>query len=164
MQTKTFSIESLMTRRSGLSLSSKGPSKAFAPELASYSQRPRSRRTSSGAICLHRSKPDPAGDRVAIVVEPATGPRAATVRLEAHGATTREREVTTLIARGLTNPEIAETLVLSPHTVQDHIKSLFAKLDVSSRQELVAKVFLDEYLPEVIQQTPITSHGRFEVD
>lgn len=117
-----------------------------------------------GLVTLHCSKPDPAGDRVAIVIEPATGPRAATVRLEAHGATTREREVATLIARGLTNPEIAETLVLSPHTVQDHIKSLFAKLGVSSRQELVAKVFLDEYLPEVIQQTPLTSHGRFEVD
>ena len=117
-----------------------------------------------GLVTLHCSKPDPAGDRVAIVIEPARGPRAATVRLEAHGATAREREVATLIARGLTNPEIAETLVLSPHTVQDHTKSLFAKLGVTSRQELVAKVFLDEYLPEVIQQTPITSHGRFDVD
>ncbi len=117
-----------------------------------------------GLVTLHCSKPDPTGDRVAIVIEAATGPRAATVRLEAHGATAREREVATLIARGLTNPEIAETLVLSPHTVQDHVKSLFAKLDVSSRQELVARVFLDEYLPEVIQQTPLTSHGRFEVD
>ena len=97
------------------------------------------------------------------MIEVASGPRAATVRLEAHGATTREREVATLIARGLTNPEIAEALVLSPHTVQDHVKSLFEKLDVASRQELVARVFLDEYLPEVIQQTPLTSHGRFEV-
>jgi DNA-binding CsgD family transcriptional regulator len=117
-----------------------------------------------GLVTLHCSKPDPAGDRVAIVIEAARGPRAATVRLEAHGASPREREVATLIARGLSNPEIAETLVLSPHTVQDHVKSLFEKLDVSSRQELVARVFLDEYLPEVIQQTPLTSHGRFEVD
>ena len=116
-----------------------------------------------GLVTLHCSKPDPTGNRVAIVVEAATGPRAATVRLEAHGATAREREVATLIARGLTNPEIADALVLSPHTVQDHVKSLFDKLDVASRQELVARVFLDEYLPEVIQQTPITSHGRFDV-
>lgn len=117
-----------------------------------------------GWVTLHCSKPDPTGDRVAIVIEPASGPRAATVRLEAHGATTREREVATLIARGLSNPEIAEALVLSPHTVQDHVQSLFEKLDVASRQALVARVFLDEYLPEVIQQTPLTSHGRFEVD
>jgi DNA-binding CsgD family transcriptional regulator len=117
-----------------------------------------------GLVTLHASKPDPTGDRIAIVIEAARGPRAATVRLEAAGATAREREVATLIARGLTNPEIAETLVLSPHTVGDHVKSLFEKLGVSSRQELVARVFLDEYLPEVIQGTPLTSHGRFEVE
>jgi DNA-binding CsgD family transcriptional regulator len=116
-----------------------------------------------GLVTLHASKPDLTGDRIAIVIEAARGPRAATVRLEAHGATAREREVATLIARGLTNPEIAETLVLSPHTVGDHVKSLFEKLGVASRQELVARVFLDEYLPEVMQQTPLTSHGRFEV-
>lgn len=117
-----------------------------------------------GWITLHASRPDPSGDRVAIVIEVASGPRVATVRLEAHGATAREREVATLIARGLGNQEIATTLVLSPHTVQDHVKSLFEKLGVASRQELVARVFLDEYLPEVGRHTPLTSHGRFEVE
>jgi DNA-binding CsgD family transcriptional regulator len=117
-----------------------------------------------GWLTLHASKLDPGAGRVAVVIETAGGPRAATVRLEAHGATAREREVATLIARGLGNPEIAEALVLSPHTVQDHVKSLFEKLGVASRQELVARVFLDEYLPEVVRQTPLTSHGRFEVD
>ncbi len=117
-----------------------------------------------GWITLHASRPDPSGDRVAIVIEVASGPRVATVRLEAHGATAREREVATLIARGQSNAEIAETLVLSPHTVGDHVKSLFEKLDVANRQELVARVFLDEYLPEVARRTPLTSHGRFETD
>jgi DNA-binding CsgD family transcriptional regulator len=117
-----------------------------------------------GLVTLHASKPDPAGNRIAIVIEAARGPRAATVRLEAHGATAREREVATLVARGLSNPEIATTLVLSPHTVGDHVKSLFEKMGVATRQELVARVFLDEYLPEAMQQTPLTSHGRFEVD
>lgn len=117
-----------------------------------------------GWVTLHASRPDPAGHRVAIVLEVATGPRAATVRLEAHGATSREREVATLIAQGLDNSEIAEALVISPHTVRDHVKSLFEKLDVSSRQELVARVFFDEYLPELIRETPLTSRGRFETD
>ena len=116
-----------------------------------------------GWVTLHGSKPDPAGDRIAIVIEAASGPRSATLRLEAHGATPREREVATLLARGLTNPEIAEALSLSAHTVQDHTKSLFEKVGVGSRQELVARVFLDEYLPEVVRQTPLTSHGRFEL-
>ncbi len=115
-----------------------------------------------GWVTLHASRPDPTGDRVAIVIEVATGPRAATVRLEAHGATARECEVATLIARGLTNAQIAETLVVSPHTVGDHVKNLFEKLDVRSRQELVARVFFDEYLPEFVRQTPITSQGRFD--
>ena len=117
-----------------------------------------------GWLTLHATRPDPGGGRVAIVIEPASGPRSATVRLETHGATAREREVATLVARGLTNPEIAQALVLSPHTVQDHIKSLFEKLDVGSRRALVARVFLDEYLPEVVHRTPLTSHGRFELE
>ncbi|HEY2161708.1 MAG TPA: helix-turn-helix transcriptional regulator [Solirubrobacteraceae bacterium] len=117
-----------------------------------------------GWVTLHGSKPDPAGDRIAIVIEAASGPRSATLRLEAHGATPREREVATMLARGLTNPEIAEALSLSAHTVQDHTKSLFEKVGVGSRQELVARVFLDEYLPEVVRQTPLTSHGRFELE
>lgn len=119
--------------------------------------------SSEGWLTLHASRPEPGDDRVAIVIEPASGPRSAILRLEAHGATVREREVATLLARGLSNPEIATELVLSPHTVQDHVKSLFEKLDVGSRQELVARVFLDEYLPEVEQRTPLTSRGRFEL-
>ena len=118
---------------------------------------------SDGWITLHASLPGPPGDgRVAVVMERANGARSATVRLEAFGATAREREVATLLARGLSRAEMAEALVLSPHTVEDHVKSLYEKLGVASRQELVARVFLDEYLPEVARQTPLTSHGRFD--
>lgn len=116
-----------------------------------------------GWITLHASMPRGEGDRrVAVVIEPTGGARSATLRLETFGATPREREVATLIARGLSRAEVAEALVLSPHTVEDHVKSLYEKVGVSSRQELVARVFLDEYLPEVAQQTPLTSHGRFD--
>jgi len=118
----------------------------------------------SGWITLHASQPAAGDGRVAIVIEPASGPRSATLRLEINGVTAREREVATVLARGLSNTEIAAALVLSPHTVQDHIKSLFEKLGVASRQELVARVFLDEYLPEVVQRTPLTSRGRFDRD
>jgi DNA-binding CsgD family transcriptional regulator len=118
---------------------------------------------SDGWITLHASLPGTPGDgRIAVVLERAGGARSATVRLEAFGATAREREVATLLARGLSRAEIAEVLVLSPHTVEDHVKSLYEKLGVASRHELVARVFLDEYLPEVARQTPLTSRGRFD--
>jgi len=118
---------------------------------------------SDGWVTLHASLPGPAADgRVAVVLERAAGSKSATVRLEAFGATAREREVATLLARGLSRAEIAEALVVSPHTVEDHVKNLYEKIGVASRQELVARVFLDEYLPEVVRMTPLTSRGRFE--
>jgi len=118
--------------------------------------------TSSGWITLHASLPDGGTvGRVAIVLERAASPESTAIRLEAHGVTAREREIAGLLAHGLTNPEIAERLVLSPYTVQDHIKSLFEKIGVSSRQELVARIFLDDYLPQLAARTPLTSAGSF---
>ncbi len=90
------------------------------------------------------------------------GARSATIRLEAFGATAREREVATLLSRGLSRAEMAETLVVSPHTVEDHVKNLYGKLGVASRQELVGRVRLEEYLPEVARRTALAPRGRFD--
>ncbi len=38
-----------------------------------------------------------------------------------------------LVAQGLTNPQIAEQLILSPHTVNNHLRSILSKLGVTSR-------------------------------
>jgi len=83
------------------------------------------------------------------------------LRLETHGVTEREREVAVLLAQGLSNPDIAGRLMLSPYTVQDHIKSLFEKTGVASRQEFVARVFLDDYLPRIARGSALTSGGSF---
>ncbi len=118
--------------------------------------------SASGWITLHASQPDGgAAGRVAIVLERAASPHSTAIQLEAHGVTAREREIATLLASGLTNPEIAERLVLSPYTVQDHIKSLFEKTNVSSRQELVARIFLDDYLPQLVNRTALSADGSF---
>lgn len=53
--------------------------------------------------------------------------------------TDREREVLTLLARGLTNKEIAYQLTITPNTVKRHLKSLFVKLDVNTRAAASAK-------------------------
>lgn len=52
--------------------------------------------------------------------------------------TRREREISALVADGLSNREIAERLVLSERTVEGHIANLFAKLDVNSRTQIAA--------------------------
>jgi DNA-binding NarL/FixJ family response regulator len=54
--------------------------------------------------------------------------------------TEREREIAKLVARGLRNKEIALHLNLSIHTVQNHLKNMYAKLEISSRTELVWKI------------------------
>jgi predicted ATPase/DNA-binding CsgD family transcriptional regulator len=49
------------------------------------------------------------------------------------GLTAREVEVLRLVAAGMTDARIAETLVLSPRTVNTHLRSIYAKLGISSR-------------------------------
>ena len=51
--------------------------------------------------------------------------------------TPREREVLTLVGRGLSNTEIADELILSPLTAKTHVARLFAKLDARDRAQLV---------------------------
>ena len=51
----------------------------------------------------------------------------------------REREVLDLIATGATNPEIAERLFLSPHTIKEHTSALYRKLEVRNRAEAVQR-------------------------
>jgi DNA-binding NarL/FixJ family response regulator len=51
--------------------------------------------------------------------------------------TDREREVLTLISEGLKNKEIADRLFISEWTVRHHITSIFSKLEVSDRVELI---------------------------
>ena len=47
--------------------------------------------------------------------------------------TDREIEVLALVTQGLSNKEIASALYVTPNTVKRHLKSIFAKLDVTSR-------------------------------
>jgi DNA-binding NarL/FixJ family response regulator len=49
------------------------------------------------------------------------------------GLTPREVEVLGLVAEGLTNPQVAQKLYLSPRTVQRHLNSVYRKLGVNSR-------------------------------
>ena len=52
------------------------------------------------------------------------------------GLSAREREIAGLVAAGRTNREVAEQLVLSPRTIEAHLRSIYGKLGVRSRVEL----------------------------
>jgi DNA-binding CsgD family transcriptional regulator len=52
-------------------------------------------------------------------------------------ALARESELVRLLIRGLPTSELADQLHISEHTVQDHLKSIFDKVGVRSRRELL---------------------------
>jgi DNA-binding CsgD family transcriptional regulator len=54
--------------------------------------------------------------------------------------TPSERDVSDLVAAGLTNREIGERLFVSPRTVETHVGHVFVKLGLSSRAALAAEV------------------------
>jgi DNA-binding CsgD family transcriptional regulator len=58
-------------------------------------------------------------------------------RLERLGLTKREREVAHLICKGMKNEDISDRLYISSRTVENHIKSIYAKLDVHNRASLI---------------------------
>jgi non-specific serine/threonine protein kinase len=50
--------------------------------------------------------------------------------------TAREREVASLVAQGMSNREIAESLVIGERTVESHVSSIFNKLGFTRRAEV----------------------------
>lgn len=61
--------------------------------------------------------------------------------------TSRERDVVELLVRGLSNIQIAATLVVTENTVETHLGRLYEKLEVHSRTELLARLFREVHWP-----------------
>jgi DNA-binding CsgD family transcriptional regulator len=93
--------------------------------------------------------------RTAVTVEAARLPELAALIVDAYGLTPKERLVTELVAQGHSTAAIADRLHLSAFTVQDHLKAIFDKLDVASRGELVATLFVDHYLVDGSLSDPL---------
>jgi len=52
---------------------------------------------------------------------------------ETHDLTAREMEVLRLVAQGLSDAQVADMLVISPRTVNAHLRSIYSKLNITSR-------------------------------
>ena len=102
--------------------------------------------THSGVWLLIHASRLHTGEATAVVIEPAKASEVAPLIVDAYELTPRELDVTRALARGLTTSEIACELHLSRYTVQDHLKAIYEKVGVSSRGELVAKVFADHHI------------------
>ena len=87
--------------------------------------------------------------RVAVIVEPAHPARIAPLLMSAYSLTEREQQLARLVLQGFSTTDIAARLVISVHTVQEHLKNIFAKTGVRSRRDLVTKIFFAHYEPRL---------------
>ncbi|MCW6007202.1 LuxR C-terminal-related transcriptional regulator [Micromonospora sp. CPCC 205371] len=78
--------------------------------------------------------------RIALAIERSRPDVTARLVLDCYGLSARERQIAELLVAGHATAQVATSLFLSPHTVRDHLKAIFAKAGVRSRHELVAKL------------------------
>jgi DNA-binding CsgD family transcriptional regulator len=97
-------------------------------------------RTRSGRWAMLEGAPLEGADRghAAITIRSATGDEVFDLLAKAYDLTRRERQLVALMLDGLATKQLAAALCISPHTVQDHLKAIFAKTNLRSRRELVS--------------------------
>lgn len=93
-----------------------------------------------GWVLLHGSRLLDDGRETAVVIEAATGAQLLGLLLAAFALTARERQVCREVLAGRSTTDIARRLAISPYTVQDHLKAVFAKTEARSRGELVSRL------------------------
>jgi DNA-binding CsgD family transcriptional regulator len=101
-------------------------------------------------VTLRASRVEPS-DLIAVTIEPTSSASRLDVFAAANGLSLRERELLTLLAQGADTAEAARRMSLSPHTVQDHLKSVFTKTGAHNRRVLLSHALgvrdVDDRLP-----------------
>ena len=90
-------------------------------------------------------RPTLAPEAAEVLIHNATQPR---VQPLGHDLTEREQDVLTLMVKGLSNPQIAEQLVVSLSTVKFHVSSILSKLQAATRSEAVRLALQHKLVPE----------------
>jgi DNA-binding CsgD family transcriptional regulator len=75
---------------------------------------------------------------IAITFRIATAHEIFDLLAKTYDLTRRERQLVALVLDGLATKQLALALSISPHTIQDHLKTIFAKTNVRSRRELIS--------------------------
>ena len=88
------------------------------------------------AACLEGER----DGEIAVNLRSATPTETFSLLCRVYALSGREREVVALLVGGLDTQAVALRLFISPHTVQDHLKSVFRKVGIHSRRELLAKL------------------------
>jgi DNA-binding CsgD family transcriptional regulator len=99
--------------------------------------------------------------QITVIFEIAQAAEMGPLIMQAYNLTKREGDVTQCVLRGLSTAEIAAALHISSNTVQDHLKAIFEKVDVSSRGELAARIFTQQYLAQFQAAAPLNASGQF---
>lgn len=79
--------------------------------------------------------------QLAVMLNEASPQEMLSFLMEAYHLTAREQEVIFEIIKGISTKEIAQRLTISYYTVQDHMKAIYHKVGVSTRNELVWRIF-----------------------
>jgi DNA-binding CsgD family transcriptional regulator len=79
------------------------------------------------------------GGQIAVTLRGAAPAETFDLFCRAYAFTQRERDVAAAVVAGLDTRALAERLFISRHTVQDHLKSIFQKIGVHSRRQLLAR-------------------------
>ncbi len=118
----------------------------------------RARGSSGRWLKIHASRLASDG-RVGVIIEAPRPADLLPILVESYGLSPREVSVVRLLVRGIPVKEVAAELHLSRHTVHDHVKVIYQKCGVTSRSELVARLFSQNVF-EVDPTATSTPGGR----
>lgn len=114
-----------------------------------------------GPLSFHATPLKGSDEELSVIVEYPRPIHLAPLVVSAYNLTSRERQVTELVLEGLLTKQIARRLGITEYTVQDHLKSVFAKTDTATRGELCSAIYTGFYLEPQEAGTSPGPYGFF---
>ncbi|HKV83494.1 MAG TPA: LuxR C-terminal-related transcriptional regulator [Ktedonobacterales bacterium] len=113
------------------------------------------------ALYASRLRSSDSQAQISVMFEIARPAEIAPLIMQAYQLTKREGDIAQCALLGWSTTAIAANLHISSNTVQDHLKAIFAKVEVGSRGELAARIFTQQYLSQLQVDAAVDSSGQF---